>query len=260
MLNRLYNSTHDFPSLPPTITASPQQEECFQDEESCENPASLEDDPHTLHADDETEAVEDDADAAAAEVNTHETGTTHRDSATHICKESKQCKKSFKTENGLKNHILLCHKPLLSFNCQESFKRKLLLNKHMAVHRKPLLLCNNCSMTFKSEYRLKQHKEQYHTETAPQCHVCGKVFENRVAQRNHNKTCFKKENKAKLRNKENMDPSLSLEENSHLETYTSENQELVSPGIFDTIPVSSEDSPTLVEEIPSYQILSFSDF
>ena len=56
--------------------------------------------------------------------------------------------------------------------------------------------------------------DMYHTETHPECHICGKTFVNRAEQRKHDKTCLKKASKLKYKEKNNKDhqgsPSVDL--------------------------------------------------
>ena len=94
---------------------------------------------------------------------------------------------------------------------------------------------------------------QFHTEEKPVCEVCGKTFDNRAAQRIHNKTCFKKENRAKydkMKDKENQAPP--SETTVHEEASNSQSQ----PAI-----ISSFNSPVVVERLPvTYETLSFYQF
>ena len=122
-----------------------------------------------------------------------------------------------------------------------------------------------------SDYRLKQHMDQYHTAFKPVCKVCGKMFPNKAEQRKHSKTCFKKENKLKYQNKENENPKLTADTNG-IENPPCVDSSADGKGtetladsecapILASIPLNSEDSPTLVESIPvTYQVLSFNDF
>ena len=56
-------------------------------------------------------------------------------------------------------------------------------------------------MWIASNFRLKQHIEQYHAEENPQCKVCDEIFENRAEQGKHNKNCLRKSNKLKYMKK-----------------------------------------------------------
>ena len=123
------------------------------------------------------------------------------------CRETLRCKRFFKTEAGLKNHINSWHKSEKKLSCQEcgkSFRNMQGLQRHQELHLRPAISCDECDVEVKSQFRLKQHKAQYHTEKSPECHVCGKYFANRASQRDHNKTCFKKLNKLKYKEKQRL--------------------------------------------------------
>ena len=178
----------------------------------------------------------------------------------HLCKESEQCKRQFKTKKGLDNHILLCHRPAVKFSCDfcgKSFNREKYLKKHKLTHDQPAVMCLLCKLDLKYPFRLKQHNEVYHTVENPICKVCGKEFDNRADLRNHNKTCLKKSNVLKYKNKENIVPDTSVHLNVSNTTKSSSN----TPGLMSSIPLSSADSPTLVEYVPNEMtVLTFDQF
>ena len=101
-----------------------------------------------------------------------------------------------------------------------------------------------------------------HPNEAPVFEVCGKTFETQENRRKHVKSCFKKNNKLKYKSKdkENVAP---LSQQPEAQDNTAEPQvsfSLVSGSLdlmptLTTIPISSEDSPTLVESLPVYEVL-----
>ena len=118
-----------------------------------------------------------------------------------ICKESLRCKKKFKTENELSKHIESWHNSEKKYKCQEcskAFHHMQGLKKHQEIHLRPAIHCKVCDEEVKTEYRLKQHMELYHTNKNLVCKICGKTFEIRFEQRKHEKSCFKKANKLKF--------------------------------------------------------------
>ena len=201
-----------------------------------------------------------------------------------ICKESAKCKRKFKSSNGLKNHITLCHKPDSFVTCDicgKGFKQNKHLKQHKKVHEKLPVRCDQCGTELPNEFRLKQHKEQYHTLVSPKCQVCGQIFENRATQRMHNKTCLKKNNRLKYQNKENIAPQVpavntaTVDKNKEHNVPQAPNGNTVagkgttnekeisfqtSPSVLNRFPLSSVESPTLVENLPVVSVLSFDEF
>ena len=153
-----------------------------------------------------------------------------------LCKESKFCTRKFKSNTALQNHIAICHNPANALTCEQCgklFNRKKYLKKHMLIHNKPPVVCNVCGIDV--------------------CEVCGNTFDNRAAQRIHNKTCFKKENRAKydkLKDKENQAPFSEITVNEGASNSQSQ------PAI-----ISSFNSPVVVERLPvTYETVSFYQF
>ena len=118
--------------------------------------------------------------------------------------------------------------------------------------------------------KFKLHSNKYHTKVNPVCKVCGKSFENKATLWSHGKTCTKKENKlkfqnkCKLQNKENVAPSTKpavggedgvSDSKIHAAAPESEAASPL-PMSISAIPVSSRDSPVLVELLPGVYEMS----
>ena len=110
-------------------------------------------------------------------------GNISETASVYSCQESKRCKKVFKNADGLKKHIDSWHKAQKRYVCQEcgkSFHDIQGLKTHQELYLRPLINCELCDKALKSQCRLKQHMDQFHTEINPECHICGKTFDNRT--------------------------------------------------------------------------------
>ena len=111
----------------------------------------------------------------------------------HICKESVYCKKGFKTNSELQNHIVKFHtemgKQFSCISCKKRFARKQQLTVHIKTHSKEIVKCKICDEVKKDNLRLKIHMDQYHSKYVSICPKCKRTFETRIQFRKHNKNC-----------------------------------------------------------------------
>ena len=116
-----------------------------------------------------------------------------------------RCHKEFRTENGLNSHIEMKHPDIKSFKC-DACNAAFATGKGLKIHKyrnncystqERISLCEVCSNSFGSKIKLKNHMDAKHKDSYT-CGVCGKVLSNYNMWRLHNKSCSKKENKAKL--------------------------------------------------------------
>jgi uncharacterized Zn-finger protein len=98
----------------------------------------------------------------------------------HICKE---CGKVCADHSLLRAHVRLVHSPR-TFNCPEddctkSFKSKEGLKQHLLVHSGVKnFICSECGYAVRTKHHLKLHVLKRHTEVKKSipCEVCGKLF------------------------------------------------------------------------------------
>ena len=111
------------------------------------------------------------------------------------CKETKRCSRTFKTAKGLENHIKDYHEGNKNYTCVTCGKQCLTvkkLKKHEQSHLKPDVICDQCGVQKRDEFRMKQHKQQEHEEGKGKCERCSVDFGTRAALRGHLKTCLQK--------------------------------------------------------------------
>ena len=95
----------------------------------------------------------------------------------------KQCDKTFKTLQCLRQHIKKQHSvQIKKFECSEcfkSFKEPSTLETHKLIHTGFKIQCDLCSQKFRKQWDLKTHKGRYHfgnLEKKHSCELCGKKF------------------------------------------------------------------------------------
>ena len=111
------------------------------------------------------------------------------------CKETKKCSRAFKTAKGLGTHIKEYHqgkKNYICSTCGKQFLTVKTLKKHEKVHLKPDVICDQCGVQKRDEFRMKQHKQQEHEEGKGRCERCGVDCGTRAALRGHLKSCLQK--------------------------------------------------------------------
>ena len=111
------------------------------------------------------------------------------------CKETKKCSRAFKTAKGLETHIKAYHQGKKNYICSTCGKQFLTvkkLKKHEKIHLKPDVICDQCGVQKRDEFRMKQHKQQEHEEGKGKCERCGLDCGTRAALRGHLKSCLQK--------------------------------------------------------------------
>ena len=108
----------------------------------------------------------------------------------HIEKSNccKYCDKTFSTDTKLQTHILEAHiKPLSCDLCDYKCGHQSQLNKHKDTHVKVNYTCEECSLTFTSNYRRKIHVLGIHEKKFDyECEKCNKKFCMRGQLKMHN--------------------------------------------------------------------------
>ncbi|XP_014219878.1 zinc finger protein 436-like [Copidosoma floridanum] len=101
----------------------------------------------------------------------------------------KHCDQTFKTETGLRHHLLDKHpdlRPYICEKCGKAYKHKPALEIHLGMHAgfSPFK-CNKCGKCFTQKGALHRHLP-LHTNEAPfQCEICGKCFKHHTSYNMH---------------------------------------------------------------------------
>ncbi|XP_003373206.1 zinc finger protein [Trichinella spiralis] len=76
-----------------------------------------------------------------------------------------ECKKLFKQEGDLKEHMVVHsgNYPHSCDQCGNKFKRKSELNKHLEMHQKRKYICYFCPAEYKRSYMLSRHLKHFHS-------------------------------------------------------------------------------------------------
>ena len=100
----------------------------------------------------------------------------------------KYCDKTFVSDSKLQTHILKAHiKPLSCDLCDYKCGHQSQLNKHKDTHVNVRYSCEECSLTFKSNYRRKIHVLGIHEKKFDyECEKCNKKFCMRGQLKMHN--------------------------------------------------------------------------
>ena len=107
------------------------------------------------------------------------------------------CKKVFRTQPSLKQHLAMHRGDFTCDHCKKSFTNTKNLKDHLMIHsgEKPYS-CGECSMKFRQKSTLKRHGN-FHTRNFPySCENCNKGFSDRY----HNERHKCKENEKRLIN------------------------------------------------------------
>jgi len=105
-----------------------------------------------------------------------------------------QCKKNYKTQRGLKNHLRFTHsqeKPYRCDECDRSYKRQATLVYHKkSIHTtipRNRLRCDKCDSTCATERQLKTHVKLVHPDSLTFCNECNKPFKSKKTLQKHMK-------------------------------------------------------------------------
>uniref|UniRef100_A0A182PN80 Transcription factor grauzone n=1 Tax=Anopheles epiroticus TaxID=199890 RepID=A0A182PN80_9DIPT len=99
------------------------------------------------------------------------------------------CDRTYKTKRYLALHMAKSHgtdeeRPYKCSKCALSYPKEYLLRSHMLMHVQAE--CNICSKVLSSNYALKVHLNQVHSDDANQiCATCGKMFRTKAAMFRH---------------------------------------------------------------------------
>lgn len=102
----------------------------------------------------------------------------------------KKCKKTFKTNINLENHIKIVHSLKREFNCKDcdwTFKKRSDLKHHKVRKHSDLrpFKCLKCDTAFKTKKDLNKH-QNVHSELRPyKCTICGNAYKTKSALAEH---------------------------------------------------------------------------